>query len=86
VGSTDLIDMQHRLLRFAAMLLLCSLPAIAHAEFIDYAGNLIGKGLTIMMYVVVGIGILLYLLFRRPNTHNPPPKQWPPNKQWPPKA
>jgi hypothetical protein len=73
--------MHGRLLRFAAILLLCSLPAVAHAEFVDYAGNLIGKGLTIMLYVVIGIAILLYLLFRRPTPHNPPPKQWPPKKE-----
>lgn len=73
--------MHNRFLRLAALLLLCGLPAVAHAEFIDYAGHLIGKGLTVILYVVIGIGILLYLLFRRPTPHNPPP----PSKLWPPK-
>jgi mannose/fructose/N-acetylgalactosamine-specific phosphotransferase system component IIC len=68
---TDLIGMQHRLLRFVAILLFCSLPAVAHAEFIDYIGDLIAKGLSIVMYVVIGIAILLYILFRRPNAENP---------------
>ena len=71
--------MYDRLLHFAAILLFCSLPAVAHAEFIDYAGDLIVKGLPVKMHVV--IGILLYLLFRRPNAPNPPPKQWPPIKE-----
>jgi hypothetical protein len=64
--------MQHRLLRFVAILLVCSLPAVAYAEFIDYLGDLIVKGIFIIR-ALIGIPILLYLLFRRPNTHNPIP-------------
>lgn len=69
--------MRNRLLRAAAILLLCSLPAVAHAEFIDWLGNFIGSALFIVC-ALIGVPILLYLAFRRPKTHSPPPKQWPP--------
>ena len=78
---TNVIYMQNSLLRVAAILLLGSLPVVAHADILDFTADLIGKGFTIMLYVLIGIFILLYLLFRRPTPHNPPPKQWPPKKE-----
>jgi hypothetical protein len=74
--------MQNRLLRFAAILLLGSLPAIAHADILDFTAEIISMALPIMLCALIGLFILLYLLFRRPTPHNPPP---PPSKLWPPK-
>ena len=71
--------MRGRLLRFAAILLFCGLPAIAHAEFIDYLGDLLVEGFFIIC-ALIGIPILLYKLLRRP-TPRKPDEQWPPKKQ-----
>ena len=71
--------MQDRLSRFAAVLLLCSLPAVAHAEFIDWLGNALVEGLFILG-ALIGIPIIIYKLLRSPKAPDFPPKQWPPKE------
>lgn len=75
---TTQAKIHNRLLRFAALLLFCTVPAVAHAEFIDYIGNLLVEAFFILC-ALIGIPILLYQLLRRP-TPRKPDEQWPPKE------